>query len=172
MISNLANFLNNSSKYTGVTAVIIALGAVIAMGLICLLIKNKYVSSFGLALDCLGIVAGVAMMFFTPTIIYRVDKQNLQTELNSKMEIINNEYPYQLSIANNRDVYFVFCKTKDDQNEVIKTMNTGNNPAIRFSNNGATYMNLPQQIHNGIQFEKEVEEKDLLLIVKKNFEEF
>lgn len=120
MISNLTSFLNNSSKYTGVAAVIIALGAVIAIGLICLLITNKYVSSFGLALDCLGIVAGVAMMLFSPSIIYRFEKQNLQTELNSKMEVIDNEYPYQLSIADNRNVYFVFCKTKDDQKRLLK----------------------------------------------------
>lgn len=120
-------------------------------------------------------MAGVFTVLCSSNITYRFEKQNLQTELNSKMEIINNEYPYSLSIASKNDnvynVYFVFCKTKNDQNEVIKTMNTGNNPAIRFSNNGATYMNLPQQIHKGIQFEKQVEEKDLLLIVKNNFEE-
>ena len=50
-------------------------------------------------------------------------------------------------------------------------MNTGNNPVIRFSDKGATYMNLPQQISDGIQIEKGVDEKDLLLIVKSNFEE-
>lgn len=48
-------------------------------------------------------------------------------------------------------------------------MNTGNNPTIKFSGQTATYMNLPQQIHKGIQVEKKVEEKDLLLIVKNNF---
>lgn len=118
-------------------------------------------------------MAGVFTVLCSSNITYRFEKQNLQTELNSKMEIINNEYPYSLSIASKNDnVYFVFCKTKNDQNEVIKTMNTGNNPAIRFSNNGATYMNLPQQIHKGIQFEKQVDEKALLTIVKNNFEEF
>lgn len=177
MISNLANFLNNPSKYTGVSVIIMILGVLIAIGFLCLLVKNKDVSGWGgLFFECLGIMAGVFTVLCSSNITYRFEKQNLQTELNSKMEIINNEYPYSLSIASKNDnvynVYFVFCKTKNDQNEVIKTMNTGNNPAIRFSNNGATYMNLPQQIHNGIQVEKQVEEKDLLLIVKNNFEEF
>lgn len=118
-------------------------------------------------------MAGIFTVLCSSDITYRLEETNLQTELSSKMENINNEYPYSLSIASkNGNVYFVFCKTKDDQNEVIKTMNTGNNPTIKFSEHTATYMNLPQQISDGTQVEKEVEEKDLLLIVKNNFEEF
>ena len=49
-------------------------------------------------------------------------------------------------------------------------MNTGNNPTIKFSGHLATYMNLPQNINNGVQAEKKIEEKDLLSIVKNNFE--
>lgn len=87
------------------------------------------------------------------------------------MEVVDNEYPYQISITDDNDnVYFVFCKTKDSQNKVIKTMNTGNNPTIKFSGQLATYMNLPQNINNGVQAEKKIEEKDLLFIVKTNFE--
>lgn len=169
MISNLANYLNNPPKYAGVTVTIMILGVLIAGGFLYLL----DVSGWGLFFGCLGIMASIFTVLFSSNITYRFEEQNLQTELNSKMEVIDNEYPYQLSIAdNNKNVYFVFCKTKDSQNKVIKTMNTGNNPVIRFSDKGATYINLPQQIHKGIQIEKGVEEKALLLIVKSNFEEF
>lgn len=173
MISNLANFLNNPPKYTGVAVTIIILGTLIAIGFLYLLAKNKDVSVWGLSFECLGIMASVFTVLCSSDITYGLEKTNLQTELNSKMEVIDNEYPYSLSIANkNNNVYFVFCKTKDDQKKVIKTMNTGNNPVIKVSDNVATYMNLPQQIHKGIQIEKGVEEKALLLIVKSNFEEF
>lgn len=119
----------------------------------------------------LGILVGVMIVFFSSNISYRLEKTNLQTELSSKMEVVDNEYPYQISITDNDDnVYFVFCKTKDSQNKVIKTMNTGNNPTIKFSGQLATYMNLPQNINNGVQAEKKIEEKDLLFIVKTNFE--
>ena len=173
MISNLANFLNNPPKYTGVAVTIIILGTLIAIGFLYLLAKNKDVSAWGLFFEGLGIMAGVFTVLCSSNITYRFEKQNLQTELNSKMEVIDNEYPYSLSIATkNNNVYFVFCKTKDDQKKVIKTMNTGNNPVIRFSDKGATYMNMPQQISDGIQVEKQVKENDLLDIVKNNFESF
>lgn len=173
MISNLANFLNNPPRYAGVTGTIAALGALIAIGFLCLGIKNKdkEVSAWKFIFGLLGILVGVMMVFFSSNISYRLEKTNLQTELSSKMEVVDNEYPYQISITDDNDnVYFVFCKTKDDQNKVIKTMNTGNNPTIKFSGQLATYMNLPQNINNGVQAEKKIEEKDLLSIVKNNFE--
>lgn len=176
MIINLANFLNNPPQHVGMQVIIAVLGvSIVIVGMIVGLISLGHTvkSDLGKVVALGMIMIGISGVLCSSDITYRFEKQNLQTELNSKMEIINNEYPYSLSIASKNDnVYFVFCKTKNDQNEVIKTMNTGNNPAIRFSNKGATYMNLPQQIHNGIQFEKGVEEKDLLLIVKNNFEEF
>lgn len=173
MVSNLANYLNNPPKYTGVLTVVVLLGAAIAIGFICLLIKNKYIGNLGLSLGLLGIVAGVTIVLLSSEITYELEKTNLQTELDSKMETIDKKYPYQLSIADsNNNVYFVLCKTKNSQNKVIKTMNIENNPTIKFSNRGhvATYINLPYQIHNGAYAERKVDEKVLLEIVKINFE--
>lgn len=175
MVSELANYLNNPPRYAGVTVSIAVLGVLIAIGFLCLGIKNKdeEVSAWEFIFGLLGIVVGGMMVFFSSNISYRLEKTNLQTELSSKMEVVDNEYPYQISITDNNDnVYFVFCKTKNDQNKVIKTMNTGNNPAIKFSGHVATYTNLPQKINNGVQAEKKIEEKDLIPIVKNNFEEF
>lgn len=171
MISNLVNYLNNPPQYAGVTGTIAVLGALIAIGFVCLLLKNKNEDVGVVLLSLLGTMAGVLTMLWSSNITYRLEKTNLQTELSSKMEVVDNEYPYQISITDDNDnVYFVFCKTKDDQNKVIKTMNTGNNPTIKFSGHLATYMNLPQNINNGVQAEKKIEEKDLLSIVKNNFE--
>lgn len=173
MINNLTNYLNDPPKHGGVAVTIMILGVLIAIGFLYLLVKNKDVSGWGLFFECLGIMAGVFTVLCSPDITCRLEETNLQTELSSKMENINNEYPYQLSIADdNNDVYFVFCKTKDSQNNVIKTMNTGNNPTIKFSRHTATYMNLPHQIHNGIQAKKRIDEKALLEIVKINSEDF
>lgn len=173
MISRLASFLNNPPRYAGVTVTIIILVTLIAIGSFCLLLENENKGAGIMLLSLLVILVCAFTVFSSSNITYGLEKTNLQTKLSSEMKSIDNEYPYQLSIAdNNKNVYFVFCKTKDDQKKVIKTMNTGNNPTIKFSGHTATYMNLPHQIHNGIQAEKEVEEKDLLLIVKNNFEEF
>lgn len=172
MISRLASFLNNPPRYAGVTVTIIILVTLIAIGSFCLLLENKNKGAGIMLLSLLVILVCAFTVFFSSNITYGLEKTNLQTKLSSEMKSIDNEYPYQLSIANNKNVYFVFCKTKDDQKKVIKTMNTGNNPAIKFSGQTATYANLPQQIHNGIQVENKVEEKDLLLIVKEKFEEF
>lgn len=173
MISNLANFLNNPPKYTGVAVAIIVLGALIAIGSFYLLLKSKNENSGITLLSLLAMLVGAFTVVFSSNITYGLEKTNLQTELNSKMEVIDNEYPYSLSIASkNNNVYFVFCKTKDDQKKVIKTMNTGNNPVIKISDNVATYINISQHIKNGTQVEKQISKKALLTIVKNNFEEF
>lgn len=173
MISRLASFLNNPPRYAGVTVTIIILVTLIAIGSFCLLLENENKGAGITLLSLLVILVCAFTVFFSHNITYGLEKTNLQTKLSSEMKSIDNEYPYQLSIAdNNKNVYFVFCKTKDDQKKVIKTMNTGNNPVIKFSDNVVTYMNLPQNISNGVQVEKQVEEKVLLTIVKNNFEEF
>lgn len=173
MISNLTNYLNDPPKHVGVAVTIIILGTLIAIGFLYLLVKNKDISGWGLFFECLGIMAGIFTVLCSSDITCRLEKTNLQTELSSKMEIIDNEYPYQLSITDdNGNVYFVFCKTKDDQKKIIKTMNTGNNPTIKFWEHTATYINLPYQIHNGIQAKKRIDEKALLEIVKINSEDF
>lgn len=176
MISRLANFLNNPPQHVGMQVIIVDLGvSIVIVGMIVGLISLGHTvkSNLGKVVALGMMMIGISGVLFSSNIAYRFEKQNLQTELNSKMEVIDNEYPYSLSIASkNNNVYFVFCKTKDDQKKVIKTMNTGNNPTIKVSDDNATYMNVPQQISDGIQAEKQIEEKDLLLIVKSNFEEF
>ena len=175
MVSKLANFLNNPPRYAGVTGTIALLGVLIGIIFIVLIMfmNNKTISSWSIVLNCLGFLAGAMMILFSSNISYRLEKTNLQTKLSSEMKSIDNEYPYQLSIIdNNKNVYFVFCKTKNSQNNVIKTMNTGNNPIIEYSNQVATYTTLPHQIDNEIQTKKKIEEKDLLFIVKNSFVEF
>lgn len=174
MVSKLASFLNNPPRYAGVTGTIALLGVVLIEIIFIILIifmNNKTISSRSIVLSCLGFLAGVMMILFSSDISYGLEKTNLQTKLSSEMKSIDNEYPYQLSITdNNKNVYFVFCKTKNSQNNVIKTMNTGNNPIIEYSNQVATYTTLPHQIDNEIQTKKKIEEKDLLFIVKNSFE--
>lgn len=119
MISNLANFLNNPPQHVGMQVIIVDLGvSIVIVGMIVGLISLGHTvkSNLGKVVALGMMMIGISGVFFSSNITYRFEKQNLQTELNSKMEVIDNEYPYSLSIASeNNNVYFVFCKTKDDQ---------------------------------------------------------
>lgn len=173
MINELANFLNNPPQYFDMQIILIILGSIIALiGVIIGLISLGYVIRFNLGnVVSVGmIIIGVSGISFSSDITEQLNSGKLQTEIDSKMQTIDDEYPYQLSIADsNNNVYFVFCKTKDSQNKVIRTMNTGDNPTIKCSDDTATYINISQHIKNGIRVEKQIKEKYLLDIVKNNF---
>lgn len=168
MIHELASFLNQTQLYQVMQLLILLLALMLA------------IAGFIVGFECAGllgevimlstIIIGLSVMCCSGGIVEQLNSGKLQTEINSKMQVIDNKYPYQLSITDSNDnVYFVFCKTKDSQNKVIKTMNTGDNPTIKYSNDVATYINISQHIENGTQVEKQIKEKDLLDIMKNNF---
>lgn len=173
MINELANFLNNPPQHVGMQISIAILGflIVIAGFIVGLMSLGHTVKSNLGKVVSLGImVFGTLTVGYSGEIVEQLYNDKLQTEIDLKVQAIDNEYPYQLSIADsNNNVYFVFCKTKDSQNKVIKTMNTGDNPTIKYSNDVATYINISQHIENGTQVEKQIKEKDLLDIMKNNF---
>lgn len=172
MISELANFLNNPPQYETMQVIIMTLGITITtLGAI---IGIKNIRRFeNKAIMIVMAAIGLSGAIFSSEITERLNNGKLQTEIDSKMQAIDNKYPYQLSITDSNDnVYFVFCKTKDSQNKVIKTMNTGNSPTIKYSNGTATYIDISQHIKNGAQVEKQIKEKYLLDIVKNSFSAF
>lgn len=173
MINGLANFLNNPPQYQAIQLLIMIFGLVFAFaGLIVGLMSLGHTgkSNLGKVVALGMMMIGTLGSLFSGDITEQLNSGKLQTKIDSKMQAIDNKYPYQLSIADSNDnVYFVFCKTKDSQNKVIKTMNTGDNPTIKCSDDTATYINISQHIKNGIRVEKQIKEKDLLDIVKYNF---
>lgn len=166
MINELANFLNNPLHQT-MTLLFTIICLVIAFLVVILgVILCKSSGSIGIMISMVGLLGAC----LSGSIAEQLNKCILQPEINSKMQAIDNKYPYQLSITDSNDnIYFVFCKTKDSQNKVIKTMNTGNNPTIKTSGKTVTYINISQHIKNGTQVEKQIKEKYLLDIVKNNF---
>lgn len=172
MINKLANFLNNPPQYQTIQLLIMIFGVFLAIvGMIVGLMSLGHTvkSNLGKVVALGMMMIGALGAFFSGDITEQLNSGKLQTEIDSKMQAIDNKYPYQLSIADSNDnVYFVFCKTKDSQNKVIKTMNTGDNPTIKTSGKTVTYINISQHI-NGVQVEKQIKEKYLLDIVKNNF---
>lgn len=172
MISELANILNNPPQYQIIQLLIMILGLVLVIVgfIVGLMSLGHTVFNLGKMVS-LGIMAfGILTAGCSGGIVEQLNNDKLQTEIDLKMQAIDNEYPYQLSIADsNNNVYFVFCKTKDSQNKVIRTMNTGDNPTIKTSGKTVTYINISQHIKNGIRVEKQIKEKYLLDSVKNNF---
>ena len=173
MIHELVNLLDDPPQNGMLQVFIAILGPEIAI--VGLLIEYKNIGKFNIGvLIMIGlIVIGALFVIFSRHITGCLNNCELRIEIHSRMQAIDDEYPYQLSIADsNNNVYFVFCKTKDDQNKVIKTMNTGNSPTIKYSNGTATYIDISQHIKNGAQVEKQIKEKYLLDIVKNSFSAF
>lgn len=167
MINELANFLNNQTQYDDMHCFIIILGILIMF--IGSFIGISYKSNVGIVAMLGTFIIGGCSVCLSNKITEHFVSGKLQAEINSKMQAIDNEYPYQLSIDDsNNNVYFVFCKTKNSQNKVIKTMNTENNPVIKVSDEDetATYINVSQHIENGISVEKQIKEKNLLDFVE------